>query len=366
MTKTRTNTHFALLVGALLGLAGCGGGSGSGAATGTLSLRLTDGPIAATGVMIQFEGLEIKTAGEPPKTYPFNSESCDEFDSMGHCTIDLMDLTGAAYRTVFHGDLPVGEVDWIRLLVKAERNVKDSYIALRDETECPLWIPSGSETGLKIIGGITVTANGVSKYMLDFDLNRSVIQPPGLSIPPVQPPTEDEMCEQNYLLKPVVRIVDETEAGSIAGVVDPGVLYDANNADAPFAGCEENAEGIIDDLQVYVFEDFANQASPAELDDYEGDLGDPIASGIVNYDMDAMEYSYEVGYLLTGNYLLGLACNTDLDEPAKDEFDVATHGLQECETDDASPEAAFCFLADRTVDVQAEIMNNGDFPDVTP
>ena len=300
--------------------------------------------------MIQFEGLEIKTADGPPETYPFNSESCDEFNSMGHCTIDLLDLTGSEYRTVFLGDLPAGDILWIRVLVKAERNVKDSYITLLDETECPLWIPSGSETGLKIIGGITVTANGVSKYMLDLDLNRSVIQPPGLRVPPPEPPTAQDMCEQNYLLKPVLRIVDETEAGNVAGVVDSSLF--------PVAGCEENVEGFIDDLEVYVFEDFESDAA---LDDYDGEM-DPVASSIVQYDMNSMEYSYEVGFLRAGSYLLGLACNADLDDPMIDDLTDAPV-LEECGSD-GDPE--FCFIADRTINVQAEAMNNGDFPDVMP
>ncbi len=358
MTRTRTNTHVALLIGALLGLAGCGGGSGGGAATGTLSLGLTDSPVDAEAVMIQFAGLELKPAGGPPELYEFNPEACDEYDSaLKTCTINLLDLWGTEKRTIFVRDLPVGEYQWVRLLVNAERNVMDSFITVRDELEatmdCPLWIPSGSETGLKIVSGITVATNG-SRYMLDFDVNKSVKRPPGLVVPPANPPTVEAMCAQNYVLTPAIRIVDETEAGSIAGIVDSSLF--------PVTGCEANAEGFIDDLEVYVFEDFT---ANAELDDYdditdEMDPVDPVASAIVKYDKNSLEYSYEVGYLLTGNYLLGLACNTDLDFDG-DDFDVNADGLQECGSES---DPAFCFVADRTVDVQADMMSDGDFPDV--
>ncbi len=213
MTRTRTNTHVALLIGALLGLAGCGGGSGGGAATGTLSLGLTDSPVDAEAVMIQFAGLELKPAGGPPELYEFNPEACDEYDSfLKTCTINLLDLWGTEKRTIFVRDLPVGEYQWVRLLVNAERNVMDSFITVRDELEatmdCPLWIPSGSETGLKIVSGITVATNG-SRYMLDFDVNKSVKRPPGLVVPPANPPTVEAMCAQNYVLTPANRILDE-------------------------------------------------------------------------------------------------------------------------------------------------------------
>jgi hypothetical protein len=364
MNKTWTYTLASLLVGGTLALAGCGGSSGgsSGAATGTLSLGLTDGPIDADKVVIQFTGLEIKPEGGPPETYPFDSESCDDFDAnMGYCTIDLLPLQGSEYRTVFLGELPAGPIQWIRLLVNAERNVMDSYIELSSDTNgdgesdntmmCPLYIPSGSERGLQVIGGVTVTANGVSKYMLDFDVNKSVIQPPGLRVPPPEeePLTEEEMCAQNYLLKPVIRMVDETEAGSISGVIDSSVF--------PVPGCNE------DDLEVYVYEDFADPPA-AMRDDYDGDAGDPVASAMAEYDTDNMWYSYEVGFLSAGSYLLGLACNTDLDDPEEDEFDSSAQGLQECETADDPPQAAFCFIDERTVTVEAEMMMTDiNFPD---
>ena len=85
----------------------------------------------------------------------------------------------------------------------------------------------------------------------------------------------------------------------------------------------------------------------------------PVASAVVNYDMTSQEYSYELGYLLSGNYKLGLACNADLDDPLEEDF-ASGGSMGEC---GASDTPAFCFVAERDVEVQPELMNNGDFPD---
>jgi hypothetical protein len=59
--------------------------------------------------------------------------------------------------------------EWIKLIVNADRDEMDSYIELDVGSMRPMWIPSSDETGLKVVSGITVTANGVSAYTLDFD-----------------------------------------------------------------------------------------------------------------------------------------------------------------------------------------------------
>ena len=358
-----TRLALVLTTGALLGLAGCGGSDDgkSGVETGSLSIGLTDGPIDdALHVWIQFEGLELISAGDGrPESYLFDPDSCDVYDPvLETCTIDLLALQGTEQRTVFAEELPVGVFEQIRLLVNAEKNVIDSYVEFEGPLYCPLYIPSGAETGLKLQGPLQVVANG-SRYILDVDLYESIIQPPGLAGTP-----DSDMCVDNYLLQPVIRIVDETDAGSIGGEIDPGVLYADDGTEAPpplFAGCENNLDGYIDDLKVYIFEDFVDQAIPATLDDYDAEMDSthPVASVPVNYDTDSGVYSYEAGYLLTGNYLLGLACNASLDDPTTDEF---VSGVDMQETCDAEGDAAFCFIADRAVDVEAEILSNGDFP----
>jgi hypothetical protein len=361
MKWSSTRTFLALTAAGCLGFMGCSSGS-DGPQTGELSLGLTDGPVEdAEHVWIQFTGLELKLAGDPPEGYPFDPDSCDVHDAFNEtCRIDLLALAGTEQRTIFVEDLPVGDVEWVRLMVDAELNTMDSYIELYDEAEnllmCSLWIPSGSETGLKLVGGLTVVSNG-SRYMLDFDVARSIVQPPGLAAA-AEEPTVAEMCVENYVMKPTIRIIDETEAGSITGIVDRGVLYELNeqSEEVLVESCrDENLDGVVDYLSVYAFEDFADQPDPAVLDDYDREQ-DPVASAIVEHDVGSQEYSYEMGYLLTGHYRLGLTCTPDVDAKETDNFGC---DFQDAACEETSP--PFGFIAERELDVLVDPMNNGDF-----
>src|SRR5262249_15182845 len=159
---------------------------------------LTDGPVdSALEVVVAFTGIELKPAGgSAMEVIPMDESACDDFDAAtGTCSINLLDLVGTQRRVVFSESLPADDYEWIRLHVTAERDGMQSYIRNLDGTMCSLYVPSGSETGLKIVSGITVTANGVSDYTLDFDVRKSITNPPGLSDPAA-------MCGANYLLKP--------------------------------------------------------------------------------------------------------------------------------------------------------------------
>jgi len=349
MNKQRTIRIFTLIATGLLGLAGCGGSGGE--STGTLNIGLTDGPIdSAEAVVIQFTGLELKSAGGPAEVFEIDPDACDSGDSAGSCSIDLLTLQGTEYRTLFGQNVPAGDYQWVRLLVNAERTVHDSYIKLDDGQQCSLWIPSGAETGLKIVSGMTVTANGVSNYMLDFEVRTSITAPPGL-------PSGTEECLQDYVLKPAIRIVDETESGSIAGTVNAVLLTDVS--------CRDDAEplGVVDNLDVYVFENFDGSAS---TDDYDGE-GDPITSAIVEW--NGADYTYEVGYLLAGDYKLGLTCTADVDVmPGEESLIADNFDCDPVANDEACKETTppFGFIAEIDVTVVADAIRDGNFPAPAP
>lgn len=321
-------------------LAACSSGGGDdGAGTGTLNIGLTDSPIeSAESVVVAFTGIELKAAGDPAPMDPvvFDETSCDDFDTQtGTCSIDLLELAGTTRAVVFDEQIPAGAYEWIRLLVDADRNEMDSYITLTNGTMCSIWVPSGDQTGLKIVNGITVTANGVSDYTLDFDVRKSLTAPPGLATASI------EACAQNYILKPAIRIVDTTEVGSIQGTVHPDLLAECR---------DDPADGIRDNVAVYVFEDF-DAGNPVSVDDLDGD-GDPIASaGVVG---DGTAYSYEVGYLLPGDYRLGLTCTADKDDATVNDLNCDGEG---CVVTDPP----FSFLAELPVTVETGAASNGDF-----
>lgn len=355
MNRKRITSFLILIVSGLLGLTACGG-SGGGESTGTLNIGLTDSPIvSAKNVVIQFTGLELKPAGGPPEVFNINPDACEFVGSTDSCSIDLLTLQGMEYRTLFGKKVPAGDYQWIRLLVNAERTVHDSYIIVDGEQQCSLWIPSGADSGLKIFSDITVTANGVSNYMLDFDVRTSITAPPGL-------PSGTPDCLQDYILKPTIRIVDETESGSIAGTVSPDLLSDESCRDV------EEPLGVVDNLDVYVFENFGT--SPVEMDDYDGD-GDPIASAMVEW--NGTDYTYEVGYLRgddgADTYRLGLTCTADVDVMPGEVDKIADNFGCDAEQNpstcmDTTP--PFSFIAEIDVPVVIDAIADGTFPAPSP
>ncbi len=188
-------------------LAACGGGGDAAPqqATGRLNLALTDAPVdAASAVIIVFTGVELQPASGDRVVFDFPSER----------QIDLLAFQGGATTDLLQDAVvPAGDYQWMRLKVLAERNLQNgSRVVFPGETY-PLYIPSGGESGLKLNRPFRVAAGGVTRLVADFDLRKSIIAPKGQ--------------EPNYVLKPVLRLMDELETGTLAGTVDLRALTDS-------------------------------------------------------------------------------------------------------------------------------------------
>lgn len=292
----RSNNGFrspAVAVATVTGLmAACGGGGGDGS-TGAVSLGITDAPVDfADSVVVEFTGVELKPRDGAPVSIDFAEPR----------RLDLLQLTGTSRAMLLDGEpVAAGEYEWLRLKVNADPDIGgDSFLRLEaGGQECELRIPSGAQTGLKLVRGFTVGAGTTTDFTIDFDLRKSVVAPPGQQ-------TDVDTCgNQAYLLKPVLRIVDNLEVGSISGQVDQSLVAACPSpAAAPYPG------------NVYVFGPVP--AGTAVLpDDYDGvaddpNGADPIASAMVNPDT----FGYTVGFLPSGHYVVAYSC--DLDNAAVD------------------------------------------------
>ena len=255
----------------LLGLAGCGG-SGSGT---MMSLSVADAPVdGAEKVVVVFSGVELVPGSGSPVTINFASPK----------TIDLLNDSGTASAVLFSQPIPPGSYGQIRLLVVADGDPGNSYIVLSDGSMHGLMVPSGAQTGLKLVSGFTVPDSGVVDYTIDFDLRQAIVCQPGLS----------PQC----FLKPVERLVNNTTVGNIQGQVDntlvttgctPGVYLYAGTVSAP--------------------EDM-NSAAPA------GDTNQPIASK-VPVATSTPPYYYQFTFLTPGSYTLAFTCQAAQDNPAQ-------------------------------------------------
>lgn len=244
-------------------LQGCGSDS---AGTANLTLGLTDAPVdGADKVVVEFSGVALKTGGEVIDI---------QFDEPK--SIDLLSLQGSASEPLLTDEsLPAGEYQWVRLDVNTSNDM-DTYIQMGDGTY-ELEIPSGAQTGLKLVSGFTLPANGAADFTIDFDVRKSVVE-----------------NANGYLLKPALRLVDNAQVGHIAGTVAGELLGEA---------CASPA--------VYAYEGL--DVTPVEEGDENGSV---VASSLI----DTTDNSYEIGFLVAGDYTVALTCDaaTDTAEAVED------------------------------------------------
>lgn len=257
---------------------GCGGGgSGSGTGTGRLTIGITDAPVdGATAVVVKFTAIELKPDSGDAMTINLDPAP----------SIDLLDLAGGSSRDLLSDrEVPAGHYQWIRLLIEAQQNTPSSYIDMADGQRFPLFVPSGSESGLKLIRGFTVAAGSASDFTIDFDLRKSVIAPPGQS--------------PNYILKPVLRIVDNLRVGALRGTVAAALVP---------TGCTP---------QVYLFTGAG--VVPDDLDVAAAPDVDPLVSVPVTLDAASGEYRFRADFLEAGVYTAAFTCDGALDTPEGEE-----------------------------------------------
>jgi hypothetical protein len=271
-------------------LAACSGGGdgGGGPQTGTLRLGVTDAPVdLASAVVVEFTGVELKPRDGAAFSIDFAPKR-----------LDLLELQGTRRALLLDGEtVPAGDYEWLRLKVKADPNVGgDSYLRLtQGGEECELRIPSGDETGLKLVRGFTVGVGSVSDFTIDFDLRKSVVAPPG------QKTVLASCGSQAYLLKPALRVVDNLQVGAIAGAVDPNLLTarcPAANG-APYPG------------NVYLFGPVPANGTVVP-DDYDGVANDTNgADAVASAKVDPNSFRYTIGFVPVGSYVVAYTCDLD-------------------------------------------------------
>lgn len=272
-----------ILVACALALPACGGGSndGMGARTGQLSLAIGDAPVdGATEVVVVFTGIELHS-----------SAGTRSIDFAQPRRIDLLDYqNGATVNLLESLTVDAGEYQWMRLKVIAERNRSDgSYILFGSGQQYPLYVPSGSESGLKINRPFRVAAGSITRLVADFDLRKSIIAPPGQS--------------PNYVLKPVLRLMDELEIGDIEGTVDLAALATAQlGPTATAADCDGG---------IYLFG--GATATPDDTDGNGADGADPIIYQPLAFDGLQTVVPYRFAMVEAATYTVAATCNFGVD-----------------------------------------------------
>ena len=286
--KKKLISLFLLSSLSLLGCSGSGDGSNNGrgdAPDGQLTLSITDAAVdGATEVWIQFSAIEIKPATGSSITHTFNTP----------VNINLLSLQGSLSQDFFNNTVvPSGTYEWVRLMVNAKvdpnTGFSPSYILMNDGPH-DLTIPSGDQTGLKISQPFTVGANAQTAVTIDFDLRKSIVEAGG-----------------KYILKPVLRLVENEKSGSINGSIS------ASSALLVSGDCPDTDPATGNAVYIFIGHD-------AETDDIDKQSPDPITTALMNLNVTTGEYDYEVGFLPEGTYTVAYTCMANLDDPEKDDL----------------------------------------------
>lgn len=193
----------------LLFTVSCGGGGGGGASAtsgqpGQLTMSLTD----ASGCDFEHVFVTIR------KVRVHKSSSAEDGDggwiditpSNAPLKVDLLSLQNGLTEGLGIAPLASGHYTQIRLyLEKNTGNQLNNYVVLAGGGTFPLKVPSGFQTGIKIVHDFDIEPGQPEEIVLDFDACRSI---------------REMKNGKFFILKPVIQAFVKKISGGIAGAVD--------------------------------------------------------------------------------------------------------------------------------------------------
>jgi len=223
----------------LVGLVDCGGGGGGGGTdTGTLNLSMTD---ASTdqfqAIYVTISQVQVHVAGTAEGDANWQVVMYPEQ------TYNLLELVNGVMTSLGTAVLDAGSYDQLRLVlnvnaadgglnVLGQPHLYPNYFIDKNGDSIPLKVPSGQQTGIKVVGGFDIIGGGATELILDFDAGRSIVKAGNSG---------------QWLLKPTIKIL-ETVNNSISGLVDDGTLPVAESlvsAQQYDAGALDAAQSVV-------------------------------------------------------------------------------------------------------------------------
>ena len=196
----------------LMPLVSCGGGGGDGAGTGALELSLTD---ASTdeyqAVYVTINEVNVKHEGH---------EGWDIVPDLDlPQTFNLLELVNGVMADLGVAELEAGHYHQMRLIIENSDAAPETpgdnilgnphpyynYLIDVNNMEIPLKVPSGGNTGIKLVSGFDIVNGGATELILDFEAHKSIVS----------------KGNGGFSLKPTIKVV-ETVENSISGKVSDG------------------------------------------------------------------------------------------------------------------------------------------------
>lgn len=211
---------FAVLF--ILGLTGCGGSGSGSSEPGTLSLQMVDATLPG------FQAIYVSV--DHVDVHPQDGTWMTVLTPRS--TVNLLELVNGVQLSLGLTDLAAGPYTQMRLVLSdtpdagtnllGDPHPFGNYFISDLGAIQELKVPSGLQTGIKLVNGFTIASGQITELVLDFDAARSVVM---------------AGSSGKFLLKPTIKVV--ASAATVSGTVTdttpaplPGTLVSAQQPSA--------------------------------------------------------------------------------------------------------------------------------------
>ena len=252
-------------------------------------------------VFITVTGVQVQPTNGSPLTFNLSSP----------LSVDLLTLQQGNLAPLVNGtSVPAGSYDWLRLMLDTSAG-KDYVLYCSSGAPCAaptqiaLDIPSGAETGLKIVRGFTMPVNGAIHLVVDFNVNSSIVPLPN---------------SMSWHLKPVLRVVETDTVGAIAGTISASAMQAAKFSKT---GCSSTN---LPTVYVYSAQSATTNVTPDDIftgteEPAETTPAQPIITQLTTYNAANGLASFNIQWLASDSgynyYTVAFTC--DPDDPSVDE-----------------------------------------------
>ena len=185
--KTMKTFLFGLMLASAVMLQSCSDDQSSDSGTTEFMVRMTDAPGPFDAVMVDIQGVEVKSN---QGTFLLNVNSG---------VYNLLDFVNGNDTLIASAGIPSGKVSQVRLILGPANSVVINGIGY------PLQTPSAQQSGLKLNLHADLEPGVSYMLLLDFDAGKSIV----------------ENGNGGYILKPVIRVVEDALGGAIHGTAVP-------------------------------------------------------------------------------------------------------------------------------------------------